>query len=225
MFKVIGIDEAGKGPAIGSLFIAFSIIVLEDGEKSLEDYNKKLVSLGVKDSKELNPKKRNFIYQQLKTNLDMKYAQLTPHLIDSNNKIGGSLNKLEIDAIIQILNTEKPNLIIVDALTSDPKKFSNQIKEKLSFDCRIIAENKADQTYPMVSAASIIAKELREQEVAQIKENIKLDCGSGYSSDPKTKEFIAKHWNSKEFDFIFRKSWETYKRLVRESNQKTLDEF
>ena len=29
MYKVIGIDEAGKGPVIGSMFIGFSIINFE----------------------------------------------------------------------------------------------------------------------------------------------------------------------------------------------------
>lgn len=225
MYKVIGIDEAGKGPVIGSMFIGFSIINLADGLKSLNEYQDKLKDLGVKDSKLLSPKKRNELYNILKDMMDIKYAQLTPALIDTNNNVGGKLNELEIEAIVRILNSEKPNLVIIDALTANPEKFADSIKKRLNFECKIISENKADTKYTIVGAASIIAKELREQEIAQIKINIGYDVGSGYPSDPKTKAFIKEHYSSKEFDFIFRKSWETYKNLSSQNKQKSLKDF
>lgn len=225
MYKVIGIDEAGKGPVIGSMFIAFSIINLANGLKELNSYQEKLKTIGVKDSKKLTPIKRNYIYNQLKDHMDIKYAQLTPTLIDLNNSKGGKLNELEIEAIINILETEKPNLIIIDALTSRPDKFGDEILKRLSFECKIISENKADDKYEIVGAASIIAKELREQEIAQIKENIKHDCGSGYPSDPKTIKFLKENYNNDEFHFIFRKSWDTYKKLKNKDNQKSLNDF
>lgn len=226
MYKVIGIDEAGKGPVLGSMFIAFAIINLPGGLKDLNDFQDTLKNeYHVKDSKLILPKKRSEIYQKLKKDLDIKYAQLTPVLIDSNNAKGGKLNQLEIEAIVRILNGEKPNLIIIDALTSDPQKFGDEIQKQLKFECKIISENKADSKYPIVSAASIIAKELREQELAQIRENIKIDCGSGYPADPKTKEFLKKYYKSKDFDFIFRKSWQTYKDLTAKEKQKDLKDF
>jgi len=224
MYKVIGIDEAGKGPVLGSMFIGFSIINLEN-LNDLNSYQNKLKEIGVKDSKKLTPKKRKEIYFKLKDLMDMKYVQLTPALIDSNNELGGKLNQLEIDGIIAILENEKPNLILIDALTANPEKFGNEILKKLNFECKIISENKADDKYEIVGAASIIAKELREQELAQIKENIKLDCGSGYPADPKTKAFLKEHYNSKEFEFIFRKSWQTYKDLTKFNSQKSLNDF
>ncbi len=225
MYKVIGIDEAGKGPVLGSMFIGFSIINLANGLKDLNDYQDSLKKLGVKDSKKIAPKKRNLIYQELKKKLDLKYAQLTPALIDSNNANGGKLNELEIQAIVQILESEKPQLVIIDALTSRPDKFGEDIQKRLSFECKIISENKADTKYELVGAASIAAKELREQELEQIKKNIKLDCGSGYPSDPKTKDFLKENYKNKEFDFIFRKSWQTYKDLAGDPKQKTLNDF
>ena len=105
------------------------------------------------------------------------------------------------------------------------------MKQRLSFDCKIISEKKADLKYEVVGAASIIAKELREQEVEQIKLNTSKygNCGSGYPSDPNTKKFIAENFNNKEIEFIFRKSWATYKNLVEklkeEKTQRKLDEF
>lgn len=266
MYKVIGIDEAGKGPVIGSMFIAFSIINLPNGLKDLNKYQDSLKDLGVKDSKLLSPKKRNFIYNQLKSHLDITYAQLTPSLIDSNNAGGGNLLELEIQAIVQVLEQQKPNLVIIDALTSKPEEFGEKLLQRLSFECKIISENKADATYPLVGAASIAAKELREQELAEIKINVEkiltrdekargsespesgstlnpesqgpggqssLDTvsskplssqvGSGYPSDKKTQAFIAEHYENKEFDFIFRKSWKTYQNLVKETSKTVLD--
>ena len=236
MYKVIGVDEAGKGPVIGSMFIGFSIINLANGLNDLNNYQKSLKELGVKDSKKLTPKKRNFIYNQLKSKMDIKYVQLTPTLIDQNNSAGGKLNELEIQSIIQILESEKPQLVIIDALTSRPDKFGEEILKRLSFECKIISENKADDTYEIVGAASIIAKELREQELEQININVSKILssqsstsislvGSGYPSDPKTKEFLQKHHSNKEFDFIFRKSWATYKNIIGENKQKTLFDF
>ncbi len=225
MYKVIGIDEAGKGPVLGSMFIGFSIINLADGLKGLNDYQAHLKQIGVRDSKLLTPKKRNEIYNILKDEMDLKYAQLTPALIDNNNARGGKLNELEVQAIVQILESEKPDLVIIDALTARPEKFGDDILKMLSFECKIISENKADVNYEVVGAASIIAKELREQEVAQIKLNIGHDIGSGYPADPKTKAFLKQHHTSTEFDFIFRKSWATYKTLVAELNKKTLFDY
>jgi len=224
MYKVIGIDEAGKGPVIGSMFIGFSIINLES-LKDLNSYQEMLKKLGVTDSKKITPKKRKEIYLEVKKNMDIKYVQLTPANIDINNKNGSNLLELEIQGMAKILNIEEPNLIIVDALTSKPEKFGEDLKKKLNFDTKIISENKADLKYEVVGAASIIAKELREQEIKEIKENIKLDCGSGYTSDKKTIEFLKEHWENKEFEFIFRKSWQTYKNLISKKIQKTLDDF
>ena len=223
MYKVIGIDEAGKGPVIGSMFIGFAIITLETLQ-DLNSFQDMLKSIGVKDSKQFTPKNRNNVYQELKKNIDMKYVQLTPAAIDLNNSRGGKLNELEVQGIITILETEKPQLVIIDALTSRPDKFGSDILKRLSFECKIISENKADVNYPIVGAASIIAKELREQEVEQIKKNIGVNCGSGYPSDPNTIEFLKNNWNNKEYDFIFRKSWETYKNLSKPKH-KTLNDF
>ena len=224
MYKVIGIDEAGKGPVLGSMFIGFSIINLKS-LRDLNSYQKMLKDMGVCDSKELEPLKRNQIYNKLKSNMDMKYAQLTPVLIDRNHSQGGKLNELEVRSIVKILEDEKPQLVIIDALTSNPQKFGDDILRRLSFKCKIISENKADRKYEMVGAASIIAKELREQELKEIRENVKFDCGSGYPSDPKTIEFLKKHYDSCEFEFIFRKCWDTYKRIANERKQSSLSDF
>lgn len=217
MYKVIGIDEAGKGPVLGSLFIGFSIINLANGINDINDYQKKLKELGVTDSKKLSSAKRNQLYNDLKSHMDMKYAQLTPILIDDNKFNGGDLLQLEIDAMVKVLESEKPDLIIVDALTAKPDKFGEDLQQRLSFECKIISENKADLNYEIVGAASIVAKELREQELAQIHENVGIDCGSGYPGDSKTRKFVEEKGKDEELRFLFRKSWKTYQELCSKS--------
>jgi len=224
MYRVIGIDEAGKGPVLGSMFIGFSIINLKE-KKDLDSYHKTLKDLGVKDSKLLTPKKRAEIYEKLKDQMDIKYVQLTPAIIDHNNAMGGKLNQLEVDSIVHILESTKPDLIIVDALTADPKKFGQEILRNLSFKAQIISENKADTKYELVGAASIVAKELREEEMRQTREKLNIDCGSGYPADPKTKKFLLENFEKKEYEFLFRKSWATFKNLIKKETIKKLDEF
>lgn len=217
MYKVIGVDEAGKGPVLGSLFIGFSIINLAGGLKELNEYQEKLKELGVTDSKKLSPKKRNSLYNELKNMMDMKYAQLTPIVIDDNKQNGGDLMELEIAAIIKVLEQEKPQCVIIDALTANHEKFKLEIEKRLNFECTVITENKADLKYEMVGAASIIAKELREQELAQIHINVGVDVGSGYPGDKKTREFVKLKGKDKELRFLFRTSWKTYQEITGKS--------
>lgn len=240
MYRVVGIDEAGKGPVIGSLFIGFSIINLENGLDDLNEYQNHLQSLGVKDSKQLSSTQRNLLYNKLKEQMDITYAQLTPALIDKNNSEGKNLNQLEIQAIVEVVEKLRPNLIIIDAFTSNAEKFGEELRQKLSFETKIFSENKADVNYPIVAAASIAAKELREQELAEIKTNVhkilnpnseslnslsESPVGSGYSSDSKTREFVQNHFDNIEFNFIFRKSWGTYRDVVKGKVNRTIDEF
>jgi ribonuclease HII len=47
--------------------------------------------------------------------------------------------------------------------------------------------------------------------------------GSGYPSDPVTKEFLTKNYT--RYPEIFRKTWQPYKDLVNGKKQKKLGEF
>ena len=217
MFKIIGIDEAGKGPVIGSLFIAFAIIHLEDKEE-FSSYQQKLQDeLGIKDSKKLSPKQRQFIYERLNEYMDVQFYQLAAPHIDGFHDQGGTLHELQLTMVVKMLEKERPNKVIIDALTANPEKFGGELYKRLSFPCEIVAENRADHTYPLVSAASVVAKELREEEVRQIKGHIGHDFGSGYPSDPKTKTFISENWNRQDFQPFIRRCWQTYKNAKQQS--------
>ncbi len=87
---------------------------------------------------------------------------------------------------------------------------------------QLSCEHKADFNHPVVSAASIIAKERREDEIYKLKLKLKKDFGSGYPADPKTKEFIKENFNNEKYKDIIRFSWNTVKKLFKETGQEKL---
>jgi ribonuclease HII len=92
---------------------------------------------------------------------------------------------------------------------------------------QVICEHKADVNHPSVSAASILAKVEREEQVEKIKgEYIKYgNVGSGYPSDPVTKSFLRNNGEKLKNSGIFRKTWATWKQMFPEKSQMTLGEF
>ena len=82
--------------------------------------------------------------------------------------------------------------------------------------------HKADAKIPVVAAASIIAKETREDEAWKMK-HIIGDFGSGYPSDEKTIKFLKSFYaDNGKWPEGTRKSWKTLDRI---RPVKTLEEF
>ena len=86
----------------------------------------------------------------------------------------------------------------------------------------ISCEHKADRNHVSVSAASILAKSLREKEMDFLKEKYGAEIGSGYTSDPLTTQFLKKYLRKYDNEGIFRKSWATWKNAFAALNQRTL---
>ncbi len=97
-------------------------------------------------------------------------------------------------------------------------RFRQHIQECLTTKSKIISKHKADRIYPIVSAASIIAKVQRDQEIADLR-NKYGDFGSGYLTDEKTMIFINQ-WLKKNNDFpdCIRKSWKPAKKALNGRN-------
>lgn len=184
-----------------------------------------LKKIGVKDSKLLTPKKRRELYEILIKKFKFKVMIVPP--IEIDDALGGTssnLNWLEAEQSIDLINDLDADLAIVDCPSNNTKAFKEYIVERLlNKKIDVIAEHKADINYPVVSAASIIAKEERERAIKVIKDRINVDFGSGYMTDPKTKAFLEKYWNV--YPDIFRKSWAPYKNLSRGRSQKKLGEY
>ena len=182
---VAGVDEAGRGCVLGPLVVAGVAVKSEDLQL--------LAELGVKDSKLLSAKKREALYPEI-VRLAQSYRviKVAPYLIDrvvrSNRKLH-KLNRLEAQTMAKVIEALKPDEAYVDAADVLEQRFGNHISECLTVKTRIISQHKADRTFPVVSAASIIAKVERDSEVAKLR--VKYgDFGSGYLTDEKTMIFL-----------------------------------
>jgi ribonuclease HII len=82
----------------------------------------------------------------------------------------------------------------------------------MSFKVDIVSEHKADRNYPVVSAASIIAKVERDGEVAKLAEKYG-DVGSGYPSDEKTIDFLELCIELGDYPECVRRSWRPAKKV------------
>ena len=217
MATILGIDEAGRGPVIGPLVIAGVSI----DEKDLD----KLKNLGVKDSKLLSPKQREDMFDEIiSTVKKYKVIIIKPEEIDSALKSKSlNLNWLEAIKSVEIINFLKPEKAIIDCPSNNIPTYKNFLKKHLKDKTELIVEHKADFKYVVVSAASIIAKVTRDNEIKKIQKKIKEPIGSGYPSDPITINFLEKNYNN--YPGIFRKEWASWKKLNKKKKQKSLKDF
>jgi len=222
VFDVImaGVDEAGRGSVIGPLVLAG--VSLEENDLP------KLRNLGVKDSKLLSSQRRERLAIHIRdVALNCHVLFLSPTDIDivvNSKRRLHKLNRLEAQAMARVITILKPNVVYVDAADVLADRFGEHIKENLSFELKVVSEHKADLTYPIVSAASIIAKVERDNVISQLqKKHGNLGCG--YPSDLKTMKFLE-DWIKKfgSYPDFVRKSWKTAKRVKSQcdSRQKTL---
>lgn len=214
---ICGVDDAGRGSVIGPLVIA-GVLVNKNKLSSL-------IKIGVKDSKLLSPKKRESLALEiLKIVKDHRIIKVSPREIDkvSRGKKLHRLNRLEARVMASIIRELKPDIAYVDASDVLPERFRQHIAEELPFKIEIVSEHKADKKYPVVSAASIIAKVERDREIEKLREEYG-DFGSGYASDPKTIAFLRK-WieNNDSYPEFIRKSWKTVKKLIKEKENRKL---
>ena len=217
---IAGVDEAGRGPVIGPLVIA-GITASDDTA---------LKQMKVKDSKQLSAKKRNFLAKHIKqiaSNIEVVIIKAND--IDDMRKVM-TMNEIEVHAFTKVIKKLKPDQCFVDAADVNSKRFGNHISAQLPKKIEIISKHKADDIYPIVSAASIIAKTIRDKEIEDIaqvlEKRIQKPLGSGYPSDPITQQFLHS-WvkKYKKLPPHTRKSWKTAQRIYQQHTRKTLDDF
>lgn len=215
--KIIGIDDAGRGPVLGPMILA-GVLANEEDEAVLKE-------LGAKDSKLLTPIKRKALGIKIKKDYKYHVEVTSPIEIDETP----NLNDLEAIKAAKIINTLAKETnerikVIVDCPSVNTvawgKFLENLIIKKNQIDLHV--EHKADFNYPVVSAASIVAKEKREEEMEKLRAEKKIDFGSGYPADPKTVQFIKENYNNEKYKEIIRHSWATVKNLKKNSSQKSL---
>lgn len=223
MSTVLGIDEAGRGPVIGPMVMC-GYMIDEESQSHLRD-------IGARDSKLLTDQKRRGIEVHLKKMAKDFFlvaisASELDRLMEEKN-----LNRIEIAKMQEIINLLGPDKVIIDSPETNTGKFCEKVRERLNKkDIEIICENHADSKYPVVSAASILAKVARDNAIEKIKKEVNFDFGTGYSHDERTTKFL-KEWYEKNRslpDWV-RKKWITARNIVGEhkkrKNQKKMSEF
>jgi len=211
-----GIDEAGRGAVIGPLVIA-CVTILPDKEQELSE-------LGVKDSKLLTPIKRERLFDKIFSKASSIFVRkVQPTEIDRALS-GKGLNHLEARIMAELLEKARISVVYVDAPQSNPRSFETLLRFLSGSKVEIIAEPFADKKYPLVSAASIIAKVVRDREIRKLRD-IYGDFGSGYPSDEKTRKFLASLISADEVPPIVRRSWQTYLKMNEMNKSRTLEDF
>ena len=220
----LGIDDAGRGPVIGPMILAGCLI-----DKKTEA---ELRKLGVKDSKQLTPKRREFLVGIIKEKAEtFEVVIVSASEIDRLNKEGVKLNEVEALACARIINKinkgYKEMKVVLDCPSTSIVKWQDFLKTKIKnlSNLEISCEHKADRNHISVSAASILAKSTREKEMFKLKEIYGNEIGSGYPSDPKTKKFLTKNVKKYNDKGIFRKSWSTWRTAAGNAGQKKLEDF
>lgn len=218
---IAGIEDAGRGPVIGPLLIA--------GVAMFEADLPKLSQIGVRDSKVLSPAERESMYARIMSVAPKHhFVEITTAQIDEVAHKGKKLrrlNYLEAKTMAEAITALHPDVAYVDASDVKPERFAENIREYLPASLhrlKIISEHHADRTYPIVSAASILAKVRRDARISELKQQYG-DFGSGYVTDPRTIEFL-RDWRARHGDFppIVRRSWKTLAELEREIGQSKL---
>jgi len=235
---IAGVDEAGRGSVLGPLIVAG--VSIEDSKIP------ELVNLGVKDSKLLLPQRRRYLFKKIKELAsEVTYEKILPKQIDRVVFRGEPLyrlNYLEARAMSSVLFKLRFDRAFIDCCDTNQARFGQLVSDLVAeregksftvgernplFD-KIVSEHHADRNYPVVSAASIIAKVTRDSYVKRLRKK-HGEFGSGYPSDPDTISYLKKVYEtSSQFPSITRLSWITIRRLqgevMEEETVKTLSE-
>ena len=207
-----------KGAVVGPLVIG-GVVIEEKDEKKLKE-------MGAKDSKLLTPRQRELLEVKIKTVVkDFVLIKISAQQIDQLRGEKKNLNRIEAEKMAEIIRVFSPDTAVVDAPQVSTEKFKAYLLALAKNHTKIIAENYADKNWPVVSAASILAKVERDREIEQIKKIVGVDFGVGYSHDSRTIEFVKNCLKEgKNLEWI-RHSWETVRELKGKKRQRGLKDF
>jgi ribonuclease HII len=192
-----GVDEAGKGPVLGPMVAA---CVAGDPEALPAD---------VDDSKRLDPERREAIAAAVReaAALRVGIARIGVERIDDPTT---DMNGLTVEAHA--------------SADTDPERFARRVAAAHG-DLEVTAEHGADETYPLVGAASVVAKVERDAAVAALAAEYGA-VGSGYPSDPTTREFLREYVREHgTLPACARSSWSTAADVLAAAEQSALDSF
>lgn len=255
---VSGIDEAGRGSVFGPLIIVG--VTLD--RKSLDLLVKKGLKDSKLFSGLSNEEKRSELALKIqKQAIDLKIIKISSEKIDKtlNSRPSDNLNLLEIRNFSKILLKLSSSNIMIDTISSPKymqkylilqlKKLKGQLRFEIGkefddhnyFSIRlnnnlkkeILIAKKADRDYPIVSAASCVAKHIRDNSLREIERDFELPSyclGKGYPNerDLHVMNFLEEYKKeilNQSFPFIrYSWSWAPLQKIINTSF-KTLDKF
>jgi ribonuclease HII len=207
----VGVDEAGKGPVLGSMFAA---AVRADPADLPE---------GVGDSKGIPAQRRERLASAIREAADtVAVAEVTVERIDDPDT---DMNELTVAAHAEALaDAAAPDdETVVDAGDTNAVRFERRVGNRAPLAVR--AEHGADEAHAIVGAASIVAKSAREAHVADLTAAYG-DVGSGYPSDPTTRAFLRSYVDEHgSLPACARESWQTSRDVLAARDQASLGEF
>jgi ribonuclease HII len=215
--RIVGLDEAGRGSVLGPLVIgAFCC----DAEREPA-----LAATGVKDSKQLTARQREEILPRLEGVGECRSVPLAPRTVDAYVD-RGRLNQLELETFAALVRELRPAMAIVDACDPNAARFGRRLLALAGGPVRVVSAHRADEDFPVVSAASVVAKVARDREIARLRAETDEEIGSGYPSDPVTQRCVERHARAGgTIPPWMRRSWETVQRVKRARPASTLDRF
>ncbi|EPY36807.1 ribonuclease H2 subunit A [Strigomonas culicis] len=189
-YMVLGIDEAGRGPVVGPMVYTAALISLEEHDRLIDECH-------VADSKMLTEHHRDAALLRLR---QLKTFQSFTRVISADEiaaamfgRHGATLNTISHDAAMALIAEAtlaaagKLCAVYVDTV-GPPESYQARLAGRFPH-IRVTVAKKADSKYPIVSAASIVAKTTRDRAVA----DLHVDVGSGYPSDPAAMRWVRGH--------------------------------
>lgn len=218
-----GIDEAGRGPVFGPLVVA--------GVSGVDQETFR--TLGVRDSKALSERQRRDLSAEIhRVAWKVETIAISADDIDQRRR-DETLNEIEVSAFAYLARRIGAAEVFVDAADVDESRFAREIFRHLGVQEgveKVVAEHKADSRYPVVSAASIIAKVRRDQEVVRmalpLEKKLGLPLGSGYPHDSTTIRFLETYLD--RFGTLpagTRRSWDTARAIEARYRTPRLERF
>jgi len=211
---ICGVDEAGKGAVLGPMVIG-GVAVPDSAACEGKGYN---------DSKKLTARRREELYEEITSEFPYVVVSISAREIDAQ-RTGMGMNEIVARAHAEAVTALRPESAYLDACDVNALRYERTVKSFFSVPCMVIAEHHADSTYPVVSAASIVAKVTRDRAIVELRDEFG-EIGSGYPSDPVTIRFLTDYIQMEgSVPECARSSWKTISNLLEARSQASLLDF
>lgn len=234
---ILGIDEAGRGPVLGPMVYGCAYWNSKsDLDKIPKDFN---------DSKQLSEKTRDALLDNILHNDAIGFAvrvihasEISRNMLRSNKQQPYNLNAMSHNAAIDIIHKLIEAGVDIQACFIDTVGIAHHYQRRLEQEFPAIqftVESKADANYAVCSAASVVAKVLRDALLQNwtfsestsssssstlLPDDFKF--GSGYPSDPTCKAWMQNNVAACPvfgFPDIVRFSWKPAKDALEKSEK------